>query len=33
MGRTEGQDAVPMTLGQEFHALETSLMLQLKALR
>jgi aspartate ammonia-lyase len=20
MGRTEGQDAVPMTLGQEFHA-------------
>jgi aspartate ammonia-lyase len=33
MGRTEGQDAVPMTLGQEFHAFGNQLDEEIKALR
>lgn len=33
MGRTEGQDAVPMTLGQEFHAFGNQLDAEVKALR
>lgn len=33
MGRTEGQDAVPMTLGQEFHAFGNQLDAELAALR
>ena len=33
MGRTEGQDAVPMTLGQEFHAFGYQLDAEIKALR
>jgi aspartate ammonia-lyase len=33
MGRTEGQDAVPMTLGQEFHAFGSQLDAEIKALR
>jgi aspartate ammonia-lyase len=33
MGRTEMQDAVPMTVGQEFHAFAASLDTEIKALR
>lgn len=33
MGRTEGQDAVPMTLGQEFHAFGNQLEAEVKGLR
>jgi aspartate ammonia-lyase len=33
MGRTEGQDAVPMTMGQEFHAFGNQLDAEIKALR
>src|SRR6187455_3755288 len=33
MGRTEGQDAVPMTVGQEFHAFGFQLDAEIKALR
>lgn len=33
MGRTEGQDAVPMTLGQEFHAYGNQLDAEIAALR
>ena len=33
MGRTEGQDAVPMTLGQEFHAFGNQLDAEIIALR
>jgi aspartate ammonia-lyase len=33
MGRTEGQDAVPMTLGQEFHAFANQLDAEIKLLR
>src|SRR6478752_836321 len=33
MGRTEGQDAVPMTLGQEFHAFGSQLDAAIEALR
>lgn len=33
MGRTEGQDAVPMTLGQEFHAFANQLDAEITALR
>jgi aspartate ammonia-lyase len=33
MGRTEGQDAVPMTLGQEFHAFGFQLDAAIEALR
>ena len=33
MGRTEGQDAVPMTLGQEFHAFGGQLDVAIDALR
>ncbi|MBT1699522.1 aspartate ammonia-lyase [Fulvivirgaceae bacterium PWU4] len=33
MGRTEGQDAVPMTLGQEFHAFGNQLDAEIKSLR
>lgn len=33
MGRTEGQDAVPMTLGQEFHAFGNQLDAEISALR
>lgn len=33
MGRTEGQDAVPMTLGQEFHAFGNQLDAEIGALR
>ncbi len=33
MGRTEGQDAVPMTLGQEFHAFGNQLDAEINALR
>jgi aspartate ammonia-lyase len=33
MGRTEGQDAVPMTVGQEFHAFGTQLDSEIKALK
>ncbi len=33
MGRTEGQDAVPMTLGQEFHAFGNQLDAAIDALR
>src|SRR4030095_164801 len=33
MGRTEGQDAVPMTLGQEFHAFGSQLDGAIEALR
>lgn len=33
MGRTEGQDAVPMTLGQEFHAFGNQLDAEIAALR
>src|SRR3954471_12162087 len=33
MGRTEGQDAVPMTLGQEFHAFGNQLDAEIDALR
>jgi aspartate ammonia-lyase len=33
MGRTEGQDAVPMTLGQEFHAFGAQLDAEIEALR
>ncbi len=33
MGRTEGQDAVPMTVGQEFHAFGNQLDAEIKALR
>ena len=33
MGRTEGQDAVPMTLGQEFHAFGNQLDAEIKGLR
>ena len=32
MGRTEGQDAVPMTVGQEFHAFGNQLDAEIKAL-
>jgi len=33
MGRTEGQDAIPMTLGQEFHAFGGQLDMAIDALR
>lgn len=33
MGRTEGQDAVPMTLGQEFHAFGAQLDAEVSSLR
>src|SRR6187200_2108643 len=33
MGRTEGQDAVPMTLGQEFHAFGSQIDAAIDALR
>jgi len=33
MGRTEMQDAIPMTLGQEFHAFAAALESEIKALR
>src|SRR4030095_8939800 len=33
MGRTEMQDAVPMTVGQEFHAFAASLDSEVKQLR
>src|SRR6476660_10428735 len=33
MGRTEGQDAVPMTVGQEFHAFGNQLDAAIEALR
>lgn len=33
MGRTEMQDAVPMTLGQEFHAFAASIESEIKALK
>ncbi|TDP03222.1 aspartate ammonia-lyase [Flavobacterium sp. 245] len=33
MGRTEGQDAVPMTVGQEFHAFGNQLDAEINALR
>jgi aspartate ammonia-lyase len=33
MGRTEGQDAVPMTLGQEFHAFANQLDAEISALK
>lgn len=33
MGRTEGQDAVPMTLGQEFHAFGSQIDAAVEALR
>jgi aspartate ammonia-lyase len=33
MGRTEGQDAVPMTMGQEFHAFGNQLDAEIAALR
>ena len=33
MGRTEGQDAVPMTLGQEFHAFGNQLDAAIEAFR
>jgi aspartate ammonia-lyase len=33
MGRTEGQDAVPMTLGQEFHAFGNQLDAEITALK
>src|SRR6185503_14936442 len=33
MGRTEGQDAVPMTLGQEFHAFANQLDAEIAAMR
>jgi aspartate ammonia-lyase len=33
MGRTEGQDAVPMTLGQEFHAFGNQLDAEIEGLR
>jgi aspartate ammonia-lyase len=33
MGRTEGQDAVPMTLGQEFHAFGYQLDAEIECLR
>src|SRR4029078_7226168 len=33
MGRTELQDAVPMTVGQEFHAFASSLEGEIKTLR
>ena len=33
MGRTEGQDAVPMTVGQEFHAFGNQLDAEIKTLR
>jgi aspartate ammonia-lyase len=33
MGRTEGQDAVPMTVGQEFHAFGNQLDGEIKALK
>ncbi|OOG76573.1 aspartate ammonia-lyase [Algoriphagus sp. A40] len=33
MGRTEGQDAVPMTLGQEFHAFGNQLDAEIKSLK
>lgn len=33
MGRTEGQDAVPMTLGQEFHAFGSQIDAAIEALR
>lgn len=33
MGRTEGQDAVPMTLGQEFHAFGSQVDAAIEALR
>ena len=33
MGRTEGQDAVPMTLGPEFHAFANQLDAEIEALR
>jgi aspartate ammonia-lyase len=33
MGRTEGQDAVPMTLGQEFHAFGYQLDAEIQALK
>ena len=33
MGRTEGQDAVPMTLGQEFHAFANQLDAEIAALK
>src|SRR3954452_18952028 len=33
MGRTEMQDAVPMTVGQEFHAFAASLEVEIKLLR
>src|SRR4030095_11925512 len=33
MGRTEGQDAVPMTLGQEFHAFGNQLDAEIAALK
>ena len=33
MGRTEGQDAVPMTLGQEFHAFGAQLDAEINGLR
>src|SRR5262249_18452480 len=33
MGRTEMQDAVPMTVGQEFHALADSIETEIRVLR
>lgn len=33
MGRTEGQDAVPMTVGQEFHAFGNQIDAEIKTLR
>ncbi len=33
MGRTEMQDAVPMTVGQEFHAFAASLESEIKLLK
>lgn len=33
MGRTEGQDAVPMTVGQEFHAFANQIDAEIKVLR
>ena len=33
MGRTEGQDAVPMTVGQEFHAFGGQIDAAIEALR
>jgi aspartate ammonia-lyase len=33
MGRTEGQDAVPMTVGQEFHAFASQVDAEIKSMR